>query len=955
MKIYKRNLILFVLLICAVSGKSQVLSPRWGDQGNGTYINPILNADYSDPDVIRVGNKYYMVASDFHFLGMQVLESNDMVNWKLVSQIYHRFDFPGWNDNQQYAGGSWAPAIRYHNNKFWVFFCTPKEGLFMSSAEHAEGPWTPLCLVKKVENWEDPCPFWDDDGQMYLGRSKKGAGPIIIHKMSADGMHLLDDGVTVYTGPVAEGTKIFKRNGFYYISIPEGGVERGWQTVLRAKNLYGPYMRKIVLEQGSTFVNGPHQGAMVDTPEGKWMFFHFQHSGSLGRVVYLEPMYWKNDWPSIGVDQDMNGIGEPVSVWEKPIQGEAPSVPQTDDDFSSQNLLLQWQFNHNPVDRAWSLTDHPGSLTLYALKSTSFRLAHNTLTQKVMGYVSEATLTIDVSGMKRGQRCGLACMGKQNELLGIKMDGDKRMLYLSNDTIEKNITSFAGSILYLRVSINIPNHSFQYSYSFDNITFSPCGKPFYINFGYWKGARIALYCYNKDSEAGYASFLRFDYKHDGPQNSSNNKMEQIIKNIARTSFPCNNIYVAASSNPHKHTSLKQLQHAIDSCSQSGGGRVIVAKGIYHLDGSLILKSNVDLYLQEGACLLFSGYPSDFLPVVPTRWEGIDMFGHSPMIYAYHASNVAITGKGLIDAQAGLEFAGWSEREVHDRDCLRQMGDRQVPLWKRIFGKGTMLRPSCVQFYGCSRIYVEGITIKNSPFWTIHPLYCDNVIVRGVTIDSHYPNNDGCDPESTSNVLIENCIFKTGDDAIAIKSGRDCSGREIGRMSSNIVIRNCIFNSECNGLCIGSEISGGVENVYMDKIRIGKVKNALYFKSNRDRGGYIRNVWVSNVHVDHTQGAILRFETNYFGFRGGHYASQYENFHIRNIIADNTDHYAIFMDGYEEKPIRNIVIDNFHVAKAQNPYYFKCIKNILLKNSTINGEKILEVPKENKRHITLDVY
>lgn len=153
---------------------------KWGDQGNGTYINPILNADYSDPDVIRVRDKYYMIASDFHFLGMQVLESSDMINWKLISQIYHHFDFPGWDNNQQYAGGSWAPSIRYHDNKFWVFFCTPKEGLFMSNAVNPSGPWSPLHLVKKVEKWEDPCPFWDEDGQAYLGRSRHGAGPIII-------------------------------------------------------------------------------------------------------------------------------------------------------------------------------------------------------------------------------------------------------------------------------------------------------------------------------------------------------------------------------------------------------------------------------------------------------------------------------------------------------------------------------------------------------------------------------------------------------------------------------------------------------------------------------------------------------------------------------------------------------------------------------------------------------
>ncbi|WP_321480183.1 family 43 glycosylhydrolase [uncultured Bacteroides sp.] len=952
-----KSLILFIYFINSVFILLAQGSPgKWGDQGNGTYINPILNADYSDPDVIRVGDKYYMVASDFHFLGMQVLESEDMVNWRLISQIYHRFDFPGWNENQQYAGGSWAPSIRYHDNKFWVFFCTPKEGLFMSTATNPAGPWSALHLVKGIEKWEDPCPFWDDDGKAYLGRSRHGAGPIIIHKMSADGTRLLDDGVTVYSGPVAEGTKIFKKDGYYYISIPEGGVGTGWQTVLRSKSIYGPYEKKKVLEQGSTSINGPHQGAIVDTPDGQWCFFHFQHNGSLGRVVHLQPMHWQDGWPVIGVDLDHNGIGEPVPVWTKPVQSSQIFAPQTDDDFSAKTLSLQWQFNHNPVDRAWSLSSPAGSLTLQALKASSFRLAHNTLTQKVMGYISEATVAVDFSSIAEGQRCGLACMGKENELLGIKMEKGQKALYISNDTSELTIATVPETMLYLRVSVDIPRHQFQYSYSTDNITFTPCGTPFFIRFGYWKGARIALYCYNTEKEAGEVSFPWFTYKHDGPQSALNTGMERIIANIARTSFSKKALCVTPSKLGNDQKKIRfLLQQAIDSCSESGGGRVVLAKGIYRLNGNLILKSNVDLHLQEGACLLFSGKADDFLPEVLTRWEGTELYGHSPMIYAYHANNIAITGKGIIDAQGGIEFAAWAEKEIPDRDRLRGMSEKRVPIRERVFGKGTILRPSCIQLFGCSRILIEGVTIKNSPFWTIHPVYCDNVIVRGVTIDSHYPNNDGCDPESTSNVLIEDCTFRTGDDAIAIKSGRDADGRNVGRASENIAIRNCRFYSECNGLCIGSEMSGGVENVYMDNIQIGTVKNALYFKSNRDRGGYIRNVQVSNISVKHSKGAILRFETNYFGFRGGEYASQYENFHITNVEAESSDNYGIFMDGYEEMPIKNIEIENFHVKKASYPYYLKCIENVRFKDASVNSLQLPEYPKESKEHVILDVY
>ena len=294
-------------------------------------------------------------------------------------------------------------------------------------------------------------------------------------------------------------------------------------------------------------------------------------------------------------------------------------------------------------------------------------------------------------------------------------------------------------------------------------------------------------------------------------------------------------------------------------------------------------------------------------------------------------------------------------EVSDRNRLRKIGRKTNPCHRKDLWKGTILRPSCIQFMGCSRILVEGITIKNSPFWTIHPVYCDNVIVRSITIDSHYPNNDGCDPESTSNVLIEECIFRTGDDAIAIKAGRDADGREIGRPSKNIVIRNCLFQSECNGLCIGSEMSGGVENIYMDNIQIGTVKNALYFKSNRDRGGYIRNIQVSNITIERSKGAVLRFETNYFGFRGGRHTSQYENFRINNVKAGCSDHYAIFIDGYEEKPIKNIEIEHFHVQKAPHPYYLRCVENICLKATFVNGQNLPEYPKKQKERVILDVY
>ena len=471
----------------------------WGDQGDGTYRNPVLNADFSDPDVIRVGKKYYMVASDFHFMGMQVLESDDMVNWHYISQIYRRFDEPGWDENRHYAGGSWAPAIRYHDGRYYVYFCTPEEGLYMSTAEDPHGPWAPLHLVRRVEKWEDPCPFWDSDGMAYLGRSKHGAGPIIVHRMSADGKQLLDDGITVYEGPVAEGTKFLKRNGWYYLIIPEGGVGRGWQTVLRSKSIYGPYERKIVLEQGSTPINGPHQGALVDAPDGSWWFYHFQETPVLGRVVHLQPARWQDDWPLMGVDYDGNDVGEPVAQWQKPIPSrvQAPTL-QTDDDFSDA-LGLQWQWNHNPDDRHWSLSARRGWLTLEAQPAPHLMASRNMLTQKVVGSYSESTTILEASG---DCYAGLFCSGKQFRGIGLCEEG----IFVESEGQRQIVQRGRYHRLWLRITNNSLENAHQFAYSTDGQHFVSAGPAFSMHSGYWKGIRVGLFCYGNGGKAQFDVF-----------------------------------------------------------------------------------------------------------------------------------------------------------------------------------------------------------------------------------------------------------------------------------------------------------------------------------------------------------------------------------------------------------------------------------------------------------------
>lgn len=254
-----------------------------------------------------------------------------LINWEIIGQVFDKLTMaPKYDQLTGYAEGTWAPAIRYHNGEFCIYVCTPSEGLFMWHAKDPGGPWSQTVTVVSAPNWEDPCPFWDDDGTPYLVHSRKGAGPLILHKMSADGTKLLDDGKQIYQGPTAEGPKMFKRHGYYYISLPEGGVSVGGQTVIRSKEIYGPYERKEVLPNGS-----PHQGGLVELDNGQWWFISFKSTGYLGRICYLNPVRWgDDDWPVFGDN------GKSVDTWKKPDVGKVYPLmhPQTSDEFSDKVL-----------------------------------------------------------------------------------------------------------------------------------------------------------------------------------------------------------------------------------------------------------------------------------------------------------------------------------------------------------------------------------------------------------------------------------------------------------------------------------------------------------------------------------------------------------------------------------------------------------------------------------------
>jgi beta-xylosidase len=534
-------LISFALAGPAFAQQASPPAPKlsWGDQGNGTFKNPILKADFSDPDVVRVGKDFYLIASDFHYVGMQILHSVDLVNWTPVGQVFSKLSMNAKYDQMAgYGEGTWAPSLRYHSGEFFIYVCTPHDGLFMWHAKNAAGPWSETVTVKAVDGWEDPCPFWDDDGQGYLVHSRTGAGPLILHKLSSDGESLLDEGKEIYRGNVAEGPKMFKRHGYYYISLPEGGVTVGGQVVLRSKDLYGPYERKQVLEDGS-----PHQGGMVELDSGEAWFIGFKSSDWLGRVCHLEPVVWGADeWPTFG-----DG-GKHVVQAKKPNVGAvtAPSRPEVDDDFGGRSLNLLWQWNHNPVEGSWSLVkdsaggDGAGALWLKAAPlveppvvagraptPAGVARARNTLTQKLWDDYGVVDVQLFTSLFADGQVGGLTFeCGRSFAWAGVGLEGGKRRIraVFPAAPTPRGANGGGGGAATAPAPFEGPkapqavvlraiyekNHA-RFAYSLDGATFTDVPGSTTLRFIDWKGARIGLFTYGPLGEA--ADFRRFRYRY----------------------------------------------------------------------------------------------------------------------------------------------------------------------------------------------------------------------------------------------------------------------------------------------------------------------------------------------------------------------------------------------------------------------------------------------------------
>jgi beta-xylosidase len=503
-----------------------MVGPWVPDLGNGTYKNPVLYADYSDPDVVRNGNDYYMTSSSFNCApGLPILHSNDLVNWRIIGHVFDQQTPADVYNVPLPANGVWAPSIRVHNDTFYITYGDPDYGVYLAKSANPQGPWT-VNLIKSTKGWIDVCPFWDDNGDGYIvhayASSRVGIKSILtIRRLSSDASQITDsimviDGNT--TAPdlltTIEGPKLYKKNGYYYILAPAGGVTAGWQMALRAQNISGPWEYKKVMEQGSTAINGPHQGGWVETPDGKesW-FLHFQDNGAYGRVVHLEPMTWVNDWPVIGSDPNGDGIGNPVSTHAKPAVGASYPVqtPQTSDVFNSDTLGPQWQWYANSQPGWMSLTENKGALRLHSVSLPSatpdYKLVPNLLLQKFCADSFTATVKAVFHLQITGERSGIIVVGGTYSLLAVTKKADG--LSITNSAVESaSDTKLKDSTVYLRLSIIGPSAVCKFSYSIDGRNFTTVGSPYTASKIKWIGAKFGLFASKPFGSAtgGYTDF-----------------------------------------------------------------------------------------------------------------------------------------------------------------------------------------------------------------------------------------------------------------------------------------------------------------------------------------------------------------------------------------------------------------------------------------------------------------
>lgn len=520
------------LSVCSLfhPAMAQYRSEVWvSDEGNGMYRNPVLHADYSDPDVCAVGEDYFLTASSFNCTpGLPILHSKDLVNWKIVNYVLKKVEPVEYYNEARHGKGVWAPSIRFHEGMYYIYWGDPDFGIFMVKTRDPYGEWDDPVLVKAGKGMIDPCPLWDDDGRVYLAHAWAGSrakfnSVLTVCELNKEGTKVISDPVLVFDGNdgvnhTIEGAKFYKRNGFYYLFAPAGGVVSGWQLVMRSKDVYGPYEARIVMAQGKTDINGPHQGGWVDTPAGESWFLHFQDKGAYGRVLHLNPMKWVNDWPVIGVDKDGDGCGDPVSRYRKPKTDKTYPIetPVESDEFDTRKLGLQWEWHANYQD-VFGFTTNMGYARIYGHELSphfkNFWEVPNLLMQKFPAEEFTATAKLKVSAKDDGQLSGLIIMGWDYSWIGVEKQGEKFLLKqaVCKDAEQGNLEQVstlavlepsrkfeAGLFpnyereIYIRVHVDKGAYC-RFSYSLDGKKFTEAGTLFKARQGKWIGAKVGMF------------------------------------------------------------------------------------------------------------------------------------------------------------------------------------------------------------------------------------------------------------------------------------------------------------------------------------------------------------------------------------------------------------------------------------------------------------------------------
>lgn len=506
-----------------------------GTNRDAVFTNPLIHADYSDPDIVRSGDDYYMVASSFNCVpGLPLLHSTDLVSWRLIGYALDRLQPKDYYSSVRHGGGVWAPCIRIHNGEFYIFYPDPDHGIFMIKASDPGGPWSNPVTVMQGRGLIDPTPLWDDDGSAYLAYAFAGSragvkSVLMVVRMKPDGTGITGDPVMVFDGhddnPTVEGPKFYKRDGWYYIFAPAGGVTHGWQLALRSRSVFGPYEARKVMHQGSTTVNGPHQGAWVTTRTGEDWFIHFQDKGPYGRIVHLQPMTWVDDWPVIGNDEDGDGTGEPVISFVSPFGGSAvqEDMLMTREEFMAAALPLEWQWHANP-SAAWGFPSEAyGFYRLNCIPKpdsiVSLWQVPNLLLRKLPAESFTAIASVKCTLRSDGEEAGMVVMGRDYSYISIRREEGRLLLRVVKCTdadaagaAEMEILSeeVQKGELFLRLRVD-PGAVCRFSYSFDEKEYREAGEPFTARQGMWIGAKMGFFALRNGitNDAGYIDLNSF--------------------------------------------------------------------------------------------------------------------------------------------------------------------------------------------------------------------------------------------------------------------------------------------------------------------------------------------------------------------------------------------------------------------------------------------------------------